>query len=133
MQTISKPRTKRKSNEHKLLYITIPQSGIGSWSMTYSDIYTGHGGRSTMCRTGYGDYRDQPDIMDGYRNGCPIIRFDLNQIKTVFKAIDIPNTLRPANENQIYSGTMKSYFDALRVLGIRIDCTIDLDKIGGVS
>jgi hypothetical protein len=106
--------------EHNIpLYGVIPHLG-GEWTIEYmaEETINKKGVRTSTVTGRYSGYGTFP--FDKYPN-LPVIDFTSVDVKTTFKAINLPDTIKSKEENPIfYTGTLKSYLMAVKGLGVRI-------------
>jgi hypothetical protein len=95
------------------LYGSIPFLG-GEYTITYREEKQ-KGSKTTGRLSGYGKFpfEKYPDI--------PVIDFRTANEKSIWEAINLPDTLRPQEENSSsYHGTLETYLKAIRALGIDV-------------
>lgn len=99
----------------KPLYGVISASG-GQWTVDYQvQVRKDGSGIVSHGLTGYGEFpRNRfPDI--------PVIDYTTATSEQLMKALAIPSTIRPSEENPIaYSGSLSLFLDTIREIGIKV-------------
>jgi hypothetical protein len=94
------------------VYGIISASG-GQWTVEYH-VTKNTTGLSTHSITGYGDFPKEryPDI--------PVIDYTTAQPGMIAKSLGLPGTVRPNETEPYYSGTLETFLNAIRDIGISV-------------
>lgn len=101
------------------LYATIPHL-TGEWTVTNRPA----SGTLSSRLQGYG--RTLPGDLP---STLPVVRNDLAPIEAVMKGVFLPDTVRPREEADYYTGTLASYLEAVQALGIPVETVATLSPI----